>query len=119
RLILFPIVILCVAVIAWGKPRGEATGPYAASILYFASLGLGFIAVELALLQHLTLLLGHPIFTLSVLLFTLLAASGLGSRLSHRFAMRPVCLVIAALGIAYALALPRAIPALLPLSQAA
>ena len=35
--------------------------------------------MELALLQHLTLLLGHPIFTLSILLFTLLAAGGLGS----------------------------------------
>ena len=119
RLILMPILVLCAVVIAWGKPRGEAAGPYAASIVYFASLGLGFIAVELALLQQLTLLLGHPIFTLSVLLFTLLAASGVGSRLSHRFKMRPVCLGIAVLGVAYAMALPRAIPALLPLSQVA
>ena len=65
--------------VAFGKPRGAALSPYAASIVYFASLGAGFIAVELALLQHLTLLLGHPIFTLSMLLFTLLASSGLGS----------------------------------------
>ena len=35
--------------------------------------------MELALLQHLTLLLGHPIFTLSILLFTLLLFGGLGS----------------------------------------
>ena len=115
RHILLPVLVLCVLFVAAGKPRGEAVGPYGASILYFASLGLGFIAVELSLLQHLTLLLGHPIFTLSVLLFTLLAASGVGSRLSHHFAMRPICLGVAILGTAYAMALPKAIPALLPL----
>jgi hypothetical protein len=114
--ILVPVLVLCLAFAALGKPRGAAAGPYAASVAYFASLGLGFIAVELSLLQHLTLLLGHPIFTLSVLLFTLLAASGVGSRISHRFDMRRVCLGIALLGIAYAFALPAAIPALLPLS---
>src|SRR6185436_6667505 len=69
-------------------PRGKATndgggkrsvGAYAGSLLYFAALGFGFIAVELALLQNLTLLVGHPIYSLSVLLFTLLAFGGLGS----------------------------------------
>ncbi len=76
---------------------------------------MGFIAVELALLQHLTLLLGHPIFTLSILLFTLLAAGGLGSRSSGRFRLGPVCLGVAALAALYALALPRVVPLLLPL----
>ena len=93
----------------------QPVGPYAASIVYFACLGVGFIAVELALLQHLTLLLGHPIFTLSILLFTLLAAGGLGSLASPRFRIGPVCLVTAAVAAVYALALPRLVPALLPL----
>ena len=43
-----------------GQAEGRLARPYAASVLYFAGLGVGFIAVELALLQHLTLLLGHP-----------------------------------------------------------
>src|SRR5205085_672115 len=60
---------------------------YAGSLLYFAALGFGFIAVELALLQNLTLLVGHPIYSLSVLLFTLLAFGGIGSALSVRFPM--------------------------------
>ena len=80
--VLLPLGLL---VVVLGKPRGERAAPYVASILYFASLGIGFIAVELALLQHLTLLLGHPIFTLSILLFTLLAAGGVGSWASGRF----------------------------------
>jgi len=110
--VLLPLGLL---VVAFGKPRGEATAAYALSIVYFASLGIGFIAVELALLQHLTLLLGHPIFTLSILLFTLLASGGLGSWASGRFRLAPVCFAAAAVAILYALALPRVVPALLPL----
>jgi hypothetical protein len=113
--ILAPVLVLCVLFLAFGKPRGERVGRYAASVAYFASLGVGFIAVELALLQHLTLLLGHPIFTLSILLFTLLAFGGLGSVSSARFRPGPVCLGVAALAALYALALPRAVPSLLPL----
>jgi hypothetical protein len=113
--ILLVLLVLCLAFFVFGKPKGERVGPYAASIAYFASLGVGFIAVELSLLQHLTLLLGHPIFTLSILLFTLLAFGGLGSMASGRFRLGPVCLGVAALAAVYALALPRVVPLLLPL----
>jgi SAM-dependent methyltransferase len=114
-LVLAVLLPLCFVILAFGKPKGEAAGPYTGSIVYFASLGLGFIAVELSLLQHLTLLLGHPIFTLSILLFTLLAFGGLGSASSGRFRRGPVCLSVALLAVVYALALPRVVPALLPL----
>jgi hypothetical protein len=69
-----------------GMMREESVrSAYAGSLLYFAALGFGFIAVELALLQNLTLLVGHPIYSLSVLLLTLLAFGGIGSALSARF----------------------------------
>jgi hypothetical protein len=113
--ILAPLAAACLLVLASGKPKGEPAPRYAGSVAYFASLGVAFIAVELALLQHLTLLLGHPIFTLSILLFTLLAAGGFGSRASARFRPGPVCLGVALLAAAYALALPRLVPHLLPL----
>ncbi len=117
--ILAPLVVLCAMFLLLGKPAGEPVAPYAASVAFFASLGIGFMAVELSLLQHLTLLLGHPIFTLSILLFTLLAAGGLGSRASGRFRLGRVCLVVAALAVVGALVLPRVVPALLPLPLAA
>jgi predicted membrane-bound spermidine synthase len=113
--ILVALLVLCALFLAFGKPKGERVSPYVASVAYFASLGVGFIAVELSLLQHLTLLLGHPIFTLSILLFTLLAFGGLGSVSSGRFRLGPVCLGVAALAVAYALVLPRVVPALLSL----
>ena len=112
---LLPILGLSLLFLLFGKPKGERVAPYAGSIAYFACLGVGFIAVELAFLQHLTLLLGHPIFTLSILLFTLLASGGLGSAYGGRPRLRNVCLSVAALAAVYALALPRVVPALLPL----
>ncbi len=110
-----PVVGLLAVFVAFGKPRGAAVGPYAGSVVYFASLGLGFITVELALLQHLTLLVGHPIFTLSLLLFTLLSAGGIGSAISGSVSPRTACLAAAGLGIAYALVLPSIVTPLLPL----
>jgi hypothetical protein len=113
--LLTPSLALLALFAVFGKPRGERVAPYAASLLYFGGLGFGFIAIELALLQNLTLLLGHPIFTLSVLLFTLLAAGGAGSAISRSVRPSVACLVVAVLGSAEAIALPRLVPMLLPL----
>lgn len=115
--VLAPVAVLSLVFVVIGRPRGGngRGGAYGASVVYFASLGVGFIALELALLQHLTLLLGHPIFTLSVILFTLLAAGGVGAGLSSRFPLGPVCFTIAGLALVYAVGLPRLVPALLPL----
>jgi SAM-dependent methyltransferase len=106
----------------FGVPRRKKIGAeagrssayqYSGSLIYFAALGFGFIAVELALLQNLTLLVGHPIYTLSVLLFTLLAFGGIGSALSVRFPMWLACVAVAVIGGIEALALPKLVPALL------
>jgi hypothetical protein len=91
----------------------EGMSPYIGSVVYFAALGFGFIAVELALLQHLTLLVGHPIYTLSVLLFTLLAFGGIGAALSPRWSMWKACAAVAIIATIEALALPKLVPALL------
>src|SRR4051812_6057777 len=117
--LLLPNLVLLALFATFGKPRNKPTAPYAASVAYFACLGFGFISVELALLQHLTLLLGHPIFTLSILLFTLLAAGGCGSAVSTLVPPRGACLVIAGLGTLEAIVLPRLVPLLLPLPIAA
>ena len=93
--------------------KQAATLPYVGSLVYFAALGFGFIAVELALLQHLTLLVGHPIYTLSVLLFTLLAFGGIGASLSSRWSIWKACAAVAIIGAIEALALPKLVPMLL------
>lgn len=52
--------------------------------LYFLFIGIGFMTVEIGLLQRTSVFLGHPIYSLSVLLFTLILATGIGSLLSDR-----------------------------------
>jgi hypothetical protein len=117
--ILVPIGVLSAVLVRRGRPRTGDAGGYQASIVYFSCLGLGFMAVELSLLQNLTLLVGHPVFTLSLLLFTILAAGGAGAWASGRFAMQRVCLAVAVVSAAYAFVLPAAVPALLPLPLSA
>jgi hypothetical protein len=50
-------------------------------ILYFACLGAGFMFIEIPLMQRFVLLLGSPIYSLSVILAVLLVATGVGSLL--------------------------------------
>ena len=54
------------------------------AVIFFAAIGLGFMLLEIALIQKLTLFLGYPTYTLSVTLFSLLVFTGLGSALSER-----------------------------------
>jgi hypothetical protein len=53
-------------------------------LLYFVLIGLGFISVEIPLIQKFTLFLGHPIYSLAVVLSSLLLFSSLGSALTGR-----------------------------------
>ena len=52
---------------------------------YFAGIGLGFLLIEVAQLQRLSIFLGHPTYGLTVSLFSVLVFSGLGSLLTERF----------------------------------
>ena len=61
--------------------RGDA-----ALLVYFGAIGTGFMLIEVSALQRLIVFLGHPIYGLSVILFVLLLAGGLGSYVSARIA---------------------------------
>jgi hypothetical protein len=52
-------------------------------LAYFGALGAGFMLVEVALLQRFVLLLGHPVYSLTVTLFSLLLGTGVGSFLTR------------------------------------
>jgi hypothetical protein len=55
-------------------------------LAYFGALGSGFMLLEVAMLQRFVLLLGHPVYSLTVTLFSLLLGTGMGSLLSRRVA---------------------------------
>lgn len=85
-LITFGTVIF-LAVFVLGPPlrRARREGgalPDGGAIVYFAMLGAGFMLVELALMQRLHVVLGHPTYSLVVVLSSLLVCTGIGSTLS-------------------------------------
>ena len=55
------------------------------AIVFFASIGFGYILVEIAQLQRLIIFLGHPIYSITVVLFSMLFSSGLGAMTSNRW----------------------------------
>lgn len=48
-------------------------------LLYFVCLGAGYIMIQVSLIQKFVLLLGHPTYALTVIIFSMLISSGLGS----------------------------------------
>jgi hypothetical protein len=73
--------------------------------------GLGYILVEITLIQRFVLFLGHPTYALTVVIFLMLLASGAGSLSARRLSvgirtLRPVLLLIAIAVIAYLGVLP-------------
>jgi spermidine synthase len=53
-------------------------------ITYFSLLGLGYIMIEICLIQKFTLFLGQPVYTLLTVISTMLIFSGLGSMASNK-----------------------------------
>ena len=54
-------------------------------LFFFLAIGAGYILIEVALIQRFVLFLGHPTYALTVIIFSMLIASGCGSYWSRRF----------------------------------
>ncbi|MGH9661866.1 MAG: hypothetical protein ACRD96_25180, partial [Bryobacteraceae bacterium] len=81
--LLATVVILALPPLVLGArlPREPGVRPF---LLYFLCIGAGYILVEVALIQKLALFLGHPTYALTVVIFSMLLSSGLGSYWSRR-----------------------------------
>jgi small-conductance mechanosensitive channel len=56
-------------------PLSELTPP----LTYFCAIGMGFMLIEISQMQRLMVFLGHPVYGLGVVLFTILLFGGFGS----------------------------------------
>jgi hypothetical protein len=81
-------------------------------IMYFMLLGLGFMLIEVSLIQKFILFLGKPMLSLSVTLFSLLIGSGIGSIFSNKFRINilrkvvVISIIIGIIVVAYTIVLP-------------
>ena len=115
------VLLLILAPLRWFAGHGLAEAPHRGRfLLYFACLGLGYILIEIPLIQQFILFLGHPTYALTVVLSTLLVASGVGSRLTGDVSPDGVLaragwvlVAIVVLGVVFVLALGPVLNALL------
>ncbi|MFL6449278.1 MAG: hypothetical protein ACJ746_16590 [Bryobacteraceae bacterium] len=54
------------------------------TLMFFLFIGAGYILVQVSLIQKFVLFLGHPTYALTVVIFSMLLSSGLGSFFSRR-----------------------------------
>lgn len=79
--IIFPLILSKKTKFTWGKSLGY--------LLYFFSLGIGFMFIEISFMQKFVLFLGYPTYAFAITLFSLLLFSGIGSYWTGRLKSRP------------------------------
>jgi SAM-dependent methyltransferase len=70
-------------------PLSELTPP----VSYFCAIGMGFMLIEISQMQRLMVFLGHPVYGLGVVLFTILLFSGIGSTTVGAHSPRPATII--------------------------
>jgi hypothetical protein len=105
---LLVVSLWAIALPLWMRKRSESATNINSSILwsgaaYFSLIGAGFMFAEIGLIQRLSVFLGHPVYALGILLFTIIASAGLGSFISEKLPLtRPPWIFIYPLAIAVA-----------------
>ena len=104
---------------------GASNRPSVWQWLFFGGLGLGYILIEVPLIQRTLLLIGNPTLTMVVVLAALLLSSGVASLLSARWEVEAVwtriaiaALIVAAFALALAYGQPVVLERLSRLSSA-
>jgi len=76
--------VLIVVPLAFLRRGGQACGGRLATCIYFASLGVAYMFVEIAMMQKLSLFLASPIYAAAIVLTAFMVFSGLGSLTAGR-----------------------------------
>jgi hypothetical protein len=78
------LLFLALPLVFARREIGSGRGRAAWDLAYVSCLGMGFMCVEIALIQKFTLLLGRPTYTLAAVLLAILLGGAAGSRLFGR-----------------------------------
>lgn len=96
----FGFLIILIPIIGKWKESFRKQRGTLGVIIYYSCLGLGYMLVEIFLIQRLLFLLSNPIFSTSIVITSMLIISGIGNLVSSRISKRRVVRVrIAAIGI--------------------
>jgi hypothetical protein len=81
-LVLITIIVPSLPSIRRATPRVAVLGS-----AYFVLIGLGFMFVEIGLIQRISVFLGHPVYGMAIGLFGIIISTGLGSLCSYRVSL--------------------------------
>ena len=76
------IVVFTLLTPLHGFTEGSNANFVRAGSLYFFLIGAGFMLSEVALIQRLSIFMGNPVYSLSIVLFSMILAAGIGSLFS-------------------------------------
>jgi len=107
------LVVLTIVLPALPAARRLPARLIASGTCYFLLIGLGFMLVEIGVIQRLSIFLGHPVYGLALGLFGIIVATGAGSLLSDRLPLTAPAraLTRSALIVPYLVLLPLWLPA--------
>jgi hypothetical protein len=93
-----PVSLILIILPLLRLPTGSTSGIYKLRVfIYFGCLGLGFLFLEMVYIQKFILFLANPIYAISVIIFSFLFFSGLGSFYSEKFS-KPSIPILAMVG---------------------
>ncbi len=82
--VLIAFILILLPPIVLRKRKGPQEAILWKIFLYFGLIGTAFMFVEITLIQKFILFLGHPLYSIAIILFSLLFSAGVGSYLSKR-----------------------------------
>jgi hypothetical protein len=123
QVLVVSLVVMLLPLLRRGRSDRPSTEPRLPdTLLYFGTLGLGYLFLEVAFMQMMMLPLEHPGYAAGTVVASILAGSGLGGYISQKRGTRigpSVLLWLAGAVVLYALILPFATPVLARLPLAA
>ncbi len=83
------VLALVVWSLRWTADKQTSSLGDSLILIFFALIGVGFMFIEIPLIQHFVLLLGHPTYSMSITLPGILLGAALGSYVSGRTRLSP------------------------------
>ena len=82
--IFIAFILIFIPLYAFRKAKKRKKRDFPKIFFYFGLIGMSFMFVEITFIQKFILFLGHPLYSISVIIFSLLFSSGAGSFFSKR-----------------------------------
>ncbi len=76
------LLLILPAVFIKGERKFKADKKF---LMFFAFIGIGYISIQIALIQKFTLFLGQPVYTMLTVISSMLIFSGIGAKYSEKF----------------------------------